>query len=55
MVGVKAIFDLAVPEEIERPADGVADNVGREAPVECAYAALVACDVTGDAKRVPQA
>ncbi len=28
VVGVEAIFDLAVPEKVERPAYGVADDVG---------------------------
>lgn len=45
MVGVEAIFDLAVEGEVEGPADGIADDVGREATVECPYVAFIASDV----------
>lgn len=34
VVGVEAILDLAVPGEVERPADRVADDVGRETAIE---------------------
>lgn len=41
MVGVEAIFDLAVEGEVEGPADGIADDVGREATVKCPYVAFI--------------
>lgn len=43
-------FNLAVDEEIERPAGGIADEIWRQAAVECGEAAFVVGDLPDDAE-----
>lgn len=52
VVGVEAILNLAVPGEVERPANGVADDIGRETAIEGSYVAFILHDVTGDAEGI---
>lgn len=49
MDGLERFLDIAIPEEIQAPAHGVADNVGCQSAIEGGDSALILGDAADDA------